>query len=75
MHDVRRQPGVIGASLQLGCLDCANGGGGQNGRRRSHEVYRAAAKVCLLEAESCISDGRALARLRRPPPDALRKAS
>eukprot|EP00959_Pyramimonas_sp_CCMP1952_P164724 3443226-Pyramimonas_sp.AAC.1 len=33
------------------------------------KVYRAAAKVCFVEAESHISDGQVLARLRRPPPD------
>eukprot|EP00959_Pyramimonas_sp_CCMP1952_P019499 411939-Pyramimonas_sp.AAC.1 len=38
MYDARRQSGVIGASLQLGRPDYANNGGGQNGRRRSHDV-------------------------------------
>eukprot|EP00959_Pyramimonas_sp_CCMP1952_P361638 7573771-Pyramimonas_sp.AAC.1 len=37
------------------------------------QVYRTAAKV--PEAGSCISDGRVLARLRRPPPDVLRRAA
>eukprot|EP00959_Pyramimonas_sp_CCMP1952_P417479 8746565-Pyramimonas_sp.AAC.1 len=39
------------------------------------EVYRAAAKVRFVEAELCISDGQVLARLRRPPPDVLRRAA
>eukprot|EP00959_Pyramimonas_sp_CCMP1952_P255611 5339196-Pyramimonas_sp.AAC.1 len=39
------------------------------------KVYRAVAKVRFVEAESCISDGQVLARLRRPPPDVLRRAA
>eukprot|EP00959_Pyramimonas_sp_CCMP1952_P088082 1842780-Pyramimonas_sp.AAC.1 len=39
------------------------------------EVHRAAAKVRCAEAESCISDGQMLARIRRPPPDVLRRAA
>eukprot|EP00959_Pyramimonas_sp_CCMP1952_P112894 2359998-Pyramimonas_sp.AAC.1 len=39
------------------------------------KVYRAAAKVRCVEAESCIIDGQVLARLRRPPPDVLRRAA
>eukprot|EP00959_Pyramimonas_sp_CCMP1952_P164725 3443227-Pyramimonas_sp.AAC.1 len=33
------------------------------------KVHKAAAKVRFVEAESRISDGQVLARLRRPPPD------
>eukprot|EP00959_Pyramimonas_sp_CCMP1952_P363665 7615494-Pyramimonas_sp.AAC.1 len=39
------------------------------------KVYRVAAKARFVEAESCRSDGQVLARLRRPPPDVLRRAA
>eukprot|EP00959_Pyramimonas_sp_CCMP1952_P346142 7249919-Pyramimonas_sp.AAC.1 len=39
------------------------------------KVDRAAAKVRFVETESRISDGKVPARLRRPPPDFLRRAA